>query len=70
MNDLRRPGVLPFLLAEAVLYGTFLWRDLSPGGPGPTPVPYTHPTLPAGEPVHVSVVGRSVKKKLRVKQRP
>ena len=40
MNDLRRPGVLPFLLAEAVLYGTFLWRDLSPGGPGSTPVKY------------------------------
>ena len=40
MNDLRRPGVLPFLLAEAVLYGTFLWLDLSPGGPGSTPVKY------------------------------
>ena len=40
MNDLRRPGVLPFLLAEGALYGTFLWQDLSPGGAGSTPVKY------------------------------
>ena len=40
MNDLRRPGVLPFLLAEGALYGTFLWQDLSPGGTGSTPVKY------------------------------
>lgn len=40
MNDLRRPGVLSFLLVEGVLYGTFLWRDLSPGGPDSTPLKY------------------------------
>ena len=40
MNLLRRRGVLPFLLAEGALYGAFLWRDLSPGGAGSTPLKY------------------------------
>ena len=40
MNLFRQRGVLPFLLAEGALYGAFLWRDLSPGGAGSTPLKY------------------------------
>lgn len=40
MTMLRRPGVLPFLAAEAALYAAFLWRDLTAGGAGANSIKY------------------------------